>query len=71
MGLKTQKIGQLFDFDPVTNWTIPGDQVTVIWQLESEKKLSKYINMGSSFEDFVATKTTVKTDLNFELRFKR
>ena len=37
-----------------------------------EKKiLSKHINMRSTFEDLDATKLNVKTDLSFDLRFKR
>ena len=51
----------------------------VAWQLQynnlatrvGKKMLSKHINMGSIFEDLGATKLTVKTDLSFDLRFKR
>ena len=30
--------------------------------MDGEKKFSKHVDMGSSFEDLVATKPTVKTD---------
>ena len=36
-----------------------------------EKKSSEHINMGFSYEHLVAKKLTVKTDLNFDIRFKR
>lgn len=68
---RSLKASQPFDFNLVTNLTVPGDQVSIIWQLGWEKKLSKYIKMGFSFEDLVATKPTVKTDVDLELRFKR
>ena len=51
--------------------TIPGDQVTNLATIAGKKRLSKHINMGSIFEDLDATKLTVKTDLCFDLRFKR
>ena len=34
-------------------------------KLHPKKKSSKHINMGSSFEDLVATRPTVKTESNF------
>ena len=35
----------------------------------SEKKFSEHINMGSSFEDLVATRPTVKTDYKSDEQF--
>lgn len=41
------------------NTTIKSKNVVI---MDGEKKFSKHVNMGSSFEDLVATKATVKTD---------
>jgi hypothetical protein len=35
-----------------------------------KKSLSKYINIGASFEDLVETNLLVKTDLKSKLSFK-
>ena len=46
-------------------------QCTATPQGSAKKKFVEHINMESSFEDLVATRLAVKTDLDLDARFER
>ena len=61
---------RLFKSDELFNcYTVGNLHTTPLVTFGSKKKLSKHIDMGSSFEDLVATSLTVKTDFQSDKPF--